>query len=227
MWGTHGRATRGQGLSRWVFGAAIIAGASYFAAERLGFPNALMIMSKGSGVALLALWCARQARTVDGWLVTAVMAFGALGDMLIEWRLEAGAAAFLIGHILAMLLYFRNRRPRTSFSQRLLAALVVPASVFSAVTIVPPAATTGVAIYAFFVGGMAASAWTSRFPRYRTGIGALMFLASDLLIFAHMGPLSGSSLPGLLIWPLYFAGQALIAYGVVRTLSTEDRGSTP
>ncbi len=66
---------------------------------------------------------------------------------------------------------------------------------------------------------MAASAGASRFPRYRVGIGALMFLGSDLLIFARMGPLPGSPLPGLLIWPLYFGGQALIAWGVVRTLA--------
>ena len=40
--------------------------------------------------------------------------------------------------------------------------------------------TGGVAI-------MAATAWVSRFPRYRTGIGAMAFLASDLLIFAGGG----------------------------------------
>ena len=65
---------------------------------------------------------------------------------------------------------------------------------------------------------MAASAWISRFPRYRVGLGAVMFVASDLLIFAKMGPLAGSLIPVLLIWPLYFIGQALIAWGAVTTL---------
>jgi len=226
MWGTHERAARGQELTRWVFGAAVLAGASYFLASRLGLQPALDIAWKVAGVGLLAVWCALHARSADGWLIAAVMAFGAIGDMLIEWRLEAGAAAFIVGHVIAMGLYFRNWRPRISFSQRLLAALVVPASVFIAATIVPPDIMTRIAIYTFFVGGMAASAWTSRFPRYRAGIGAMMFLASDLLIFARMGALSGSLLPDLLIWPLYFAGQVLIAYGVVRTLSTDARGST-
>jgi len=214
-------------LTRWVFWAAALAGASYFLATRLGLPPAAEIAWKGTGVGLLAVWCGLHARSTDGWLLAAVMAFGAIGDMLIEWRLEAGAGAFSVGHIVAMVLYYRNWRPRISFSQRLVAAFVVPTAVFIAVTVVPPVAMTGIAIYTFLVGGMAASAWTSRFPRYRTGIGAMMFLASDLLIFALMGALSESPVPDLLIWPLYFAGQVLIAYGVVRTLSTEARASTP
>ncbi len=209
----------------WV--AALIAGASFFVADGLGLAGTGHVAWKGAGVGLLALWCAAQARDTDGWLITAVMALGALGDVLIEWRLEAGAVAFLIGHAVAMALYFHNRRPRMSISQRLLASLVVPTAMFTAIMLVPPATKIGVAVYAFFVSGMAAAAWASRFPRYCTGVGAMMFVASDLLIFARMGPLGGSALPGLLIWPLYFAGQALIAYGVMRTLSTDARGSTP
>jgi uncharacterized membrane protein YhhN len=213
--------------SRWILIAAVVVGASFFAAARFGISGPLLVAWKGAGVALLAAWCTVNARGLDGWLIAGIMALGALGDVLIEWRLEAGAGAFLIGHLFALLLNFRNWRQRITFSQRLLAALVVPAAVFIAVTLVPPASMTGVAIYTFFVAAMAAAAWTSRFPRYRTGIGAMLFLASDLLIFARMGPLAGSSLPDLLIWPLYFAGQVLIAYGVVRTLTTEARGNTP
>lgn len=79
-------------------------------------------------------------------------------------------------------------------------------------------------IYAALVGSMAACAWTSRFPRYRVGIGAIMFLVSDLVIFAGQTVWAGTILPKLLIWPLYFGGQALIARGVVKTLQAADRG---
>ena len=72
-----------------------------------------------------------------------------------------------------------------------------------------------------FVAAMAAAAWTSRFPRYRTGIGAMMFLASDLFIFAGEGEVLPKDVTMWLVWPLYFAGQALIAWGVVRTLGKE------
>jgi len=49
------------------------------------------------------------------------------------------------------------------------------------------AAAPGVAVYSLGLALMAATAWTSRFPRFRVGIGAVMFLVSDLLIFGRMG----------------------------------------
>jgi len=75
-----------------------------------------------------------------------------------------------------------------------------------------------VAVYALGLAVMAACAWISRFPRRMTGIGAVMFVVSDLLIFARMGVLAQSPLPDLLIWPLYYFGQFLICTGVVGEL---------
>ena len=72
------------------------------------------------------------------------------------------------------------------------------------------------------LGGMAATAWLSGFSRYRVGLGAVMFVASDLLIFARMGVLAQSPLPGLLIWPLYYFGQLLICVGVVGELRRRE-----
>ena len=186
-------------------------------------PTVAHALLKAAAVALLAIFAATHARSFDGWLLVGIMGFGAAGDALLEWRLEAGAGAFIVGHVLAMVLYFRNWRPRITFSQRLFASLVVPLSVFIAAMLVPPERMAGIAVYAFFVSGMAASAWTSCFSRYRTGIGAMLFLASDLLIFARMGPLAGSVVPGLLIWPLYVAGQVMICLGVVRGLRNDIR----
>jgi uncharacterized membrane protein YhhN len=75
-----------------------------------------------------------------------------------------------------------------------------------------------VAGYALGLGAMAAAAWTSSFPRYRVGIGAVLFVASDLLIFARLGPMADSPIPDLLIWPLYYFGQFLICTGVIGEL---------
>ena len=51
-----------------------------------------------------------------------------------------------------------------------------------------------------------------------------MFCVSDLLIFLRTGRPTLDILPiGLAVWGLYFAGQALIALGVVRGL----RGPQP
>jgi uncharacterized membrane protein YhhN len=67
---------------------------------------------------------------------------------------------------------------------------------------------------------MAAMAWLSRFPRALTAAGALMFVVSDLLVFARAGRPALDILPmGLAVWGLYFAGQTLIALGGVRRIA--------
>ena len=211
-----------------LLAAAIVAGASYCLAAWLGWSGPAVIAWKGAGVALLALWAASRARETDGWLIAAVLALGAAGDVLLDAvGMTAGAAAFLAGHLVAIGLYLRNRRAAMTPSQRALGWLIAPATVLIAVAFAWPsgeAATVG--IYAAALGVMAATAWTSRFPRYRTGIGAMLFVASDLLIFARAGPLAGSFVPTLLVWPLYFAGQTLIAIGVVGKLAMERPAPT-
>src|SRR5690606_31437284 len=125
----------------------------------------------------------------------------------------------------AIRLYWRNRRSALTVSQRTLALVTVPVAVLIAFLLpIDRTAAATAAAYTLFVAAMAACAWVSRFPRYRTGIGTMLFLASDLLIFARMGPLAGGGGGlGLAIWLSYFVGQTLIAVGVRSTL---DR-STP
>jgi uncharacterized membrane protein YhhN len=115
------------------------------------------------------------------------MAFGALGDVLLGAAgLTVGALAFLAGHLVAIGLYLRNRRPKPSRSQLALAVVLVPAVVIVAFLLpADRAGAPGVALYSLGLALMAATAWLSRFPRYRVGIGALMFVVSDLLIFGR------------------------------------------
>ncbi|MES2442574.1 MAG: lysoplasmalogenase family protein [Pseudomonadota bacterium] len=203
-----------------LFLLALIAGAAYFIAYRMGFNGIGSVPLKGACVALLALWAGLQAKTLDGWLIAVVMAFGALGDVLIETNgLIAGAIGFLAGHVVAIWLYLRNRQGsvRAAIAVALVVALVAWWLPFAR------GLAPGIALYALGLGGMAGAALTSRFARDNVGIGALMFVGSDLLIFSELGPLHGSALPGLLIWPLYVAGQAAIAWGVVTVLRQEAR----
>lgn len=138
-------------------------------------------------------------------LFVAALALGALGDVLLETSgMIVGGVAFFAGHLVAILLYWRNRLRARWIAPALGLAVAAAAYAFTR--------DAGVAVYAAAVGGMAGSAVASRFPL--AGLGGLLFAGSDLLIFAQMGPLYGSALPGLLIWPTYFIGQALIAYGV-------------
>lgn len=211
--------------ARWLWFAALIGGISYFVAVQQHWDGPAIHLWKASGALLLAAWAAANARNTDGRLIAAVLAFGALGD----WLLDAvgmieGAAAFATGHLIAIFLYMRNRRPRLSASQKMLALAVMPLALIIVWGLARGAESSlvGAAIaYTGVVAAMAAAAWISRFPRYRTGIGAMIFLASDLFIFAGEGGALSKDVTMWLVWPLYFAAQALIAWGVVSVLSRE------
>lgn len=199
--------------------ASLLAGISYYFVRDGQIPGLYLMAWKGAGVALLALYALARHKGADSRQIAAVMAFGALGDVLIELVLEWGAVAFLIGHLIAIHLYWRHRRARLSPSQKL--AGIAFAALIPAISFMLPAdraAAPGVALYALGLGVMTAAAWTSSFPRYRVGLGAVMFAVSDLLIFARIGPMAQSPLPNLLIWPLYYFGQFLICTGVVGEL---------
>lgn len=210
----------------WLFGAAVVAGASYcLEAWGLVDPGAWGPVWKTSGVALLAIWAATRARSIDGWLLTGALALGALGDLLLETHgLTIGAVPFAAGHVTACVLYLRNRRVALTPSQRAFGWLLAPATIgIAALFAAPSGGAVQAGAYSAFLGVMAALAWTSRFPRYRVGLGAVLFVASDLLIFSRFGPLEGSVIPNVLIWPTYFAAQALIAWGVSQAVSSDQR----
>jgi uncharacterized membrane protein YhhN len=217
---------QGWDRARWLWLLALAGGFSFFVAVYLRLDGPAIWAWKTSGVGLLAVWAAANARDKNGWLIAAALGFGALGDYLLDAKgLEVGAVAFVVGHVIAITLYLMNRRAQTTLSQRLLGWLTMPATLAIVWGMLSPApGWWHAAVYSLFVAAMAAAAWTSRFPRYRTGMGAMMFLASDLFIFAGEGAVLSKDVTMWLVWPLYFAGQALIAWGVVGTLAKEARG---
>ena len=198
---------------------SLLFGISYFFVMDSNIPGLFLMIWKGLGVGFLAVYALRRVHNFDGKLIAAVMAFGALGDMLIEIDLIMGAAAFIVGHCIAITLYLRHRRDQLAFSQKLFAIVLVPIAVFVAWSIpFDRSEALGLAVYTAFLAIMAAMAWTSSFSRYHVGIGAILFVISDLLIFSRMGFLQNSAIPDWTVWPTYYLGQFLIATGVVRKL---------
>lgn len=216
-------------LPRLVLAAAIAGGVGYIFTWDLELPKALHVAAKGSGVGLLALYAALLAKDADGIRIAAVMAFGALGDVLLDAvGLQVGAVAFLVGHVIAITLYAQNLRSPLS-PARIAGAAAFVLLVCAAAYSLPAdrAGAPAVALYTAGLAAMAAMAWMSRFPRTSTGVGALMFVASDLLIFGQLGPWDGAPGIGLGIWGLYFGGQLLICLGVTRTLAAAPRTFRP
>jgi uncharacterized membrane protein YhhN len=195
--------------------ASLVAGISYWFVAGSAIPGLYLILWKGAGVGLLAVYAWVHHPVRDAHRIALVMALGAVGDMVLEVNFTGGAFAFLLGHMAAIALYLRHRRTALSAAEKLASAallLGVPA-LSLAIT-----GRSEVSLYALGLGGMSAAAFASDFPRLRVALGAAMFGVSDLLIFARMGPMAESQIPHLLVWPLYYFGQFLITVGVIGAL---------
>ena len=217
-------AARPAGLSPLLV-ASLAAGLAYPLFWNQGLAEDAEMALKGAGVGLLALLAATQARSADGWLLAAVLALGALGDVLLEISFEAGAAAFAVGHVVAIALYLRNRRGQRSASQWVVAAALLLFGIGMPYMLLgnDGSQLVGFTVYSLLLTIMAATAWLSRFPRYRAGLGAVLFVASDALIAARMEPLAGIEWVSYAIWLLYYVGQLLIFLGVSATLRGDRR----
>lgn len=178
---------------------------------------------KGAGVGFLAIYAVHRGRGRDGVLISIVMTLCALADVTIQFSFLAGGAIFAIGHMVAIGLYVSNRRERTSGSQKAAGvALLVTTPVLAGTLTYPLDNWWLAALYAALVGAMAGTAWTSHFPRYRVGVGALLFVVSDLVLFAQEAGHISRDLSDWLVWPLYYSGQFLIATGVIQTIRKEE-----
>ena len=207
----HDRAPIGSRL--WLAAGVALAVAFWLLADRVA-GDPMKIALKGASVAALAAYALASSNRREARMMAGVMLAGAAGDVALELNTAAGGAFFLLSHLIAIALYLTNRRPHPTASQSAAAAALVLGVPLAAWLL---ARDPMAVIYAVGLGAMAATAWLSRFSRYHVGVGALLFVASDLLIFARLGGMLDQSITGWLVWPLYYAGQVLICTGVIRT----------
>ena len=213
----------GQDLAHkrpWLL-ASLLAGLS-FPATWLLLPmegSLFAIIWKMAAVGFLVPFALRRHHEGEFIWLAVILAFYTLGDGLIEFGMVPGALAFATGHLVAIWLYFRHRRVAPTPSQKMLAVTIFLGTPFIAYFLPADRAEGAqVAIYSVILAAMAAMAWSSNFPRYRVGNGAVLFVVSDLLIFARLGPLADSELTSIAIWYLYYFGVLMIAVGVAQTL---------
>lgn len=203
----------------WLLASVTAAVAFYFLSDNPIGEGTWGLALKGSAVGLLAAYAMRRAGgTIDGAIFVLVLALSAAGDMVLELDFNAGGALFLVSHLVAVVFYLRQRRAHTAPSQKLLAGALLFGTPLVSYLL---SLRLEIAVYSAALGAMAAAAWISRFPRYRVGTGAVLFIVSDWLLFSRFGPISLEPAPTYLIWPLYYAGQLMIATGVVQTLRGE------
>ena len=208
----------------WLLASIAAAVAFYFLRDNPVGEGTWGLLAKGASVGLLAVYARARVphgkRGLDGLLLVAALTLAAAGDVAIELDFLIGGAFFAAAHCVAVALYLRNRHARPSPVQKLIGlALLIGTPLASYIL---SGQQVQIALYATFLGAMAATAWMSHYPRYRVGTGAVMFVVSDWLIFSRFGAYDLAPLPDLLIWPLYYAGQVMIATGIVQCLRGEQ-----
>lgn len=199
---------------------SLIFGLTYPLNILMNLPDLIIILWKMGAVGSLALYALRNHSHGYFLILSAFLVFYALGDGLVEFDLLWGGISFVIGHFIAIFLYSRHRRETLTRSQKTLAmAIIIFAPLLAWLFAAEATGESGVdaLIYGLILAVMAAMAWTSAFPRYRTGFGAILFIASDLLLFTSIG-ISDSIILSLAVWYSYYFGVFLITTGIVQTM---------
>lgn len=223
-----------QRRSRILWTAAVLVGLVYWlgALARSGIafeelttiPKPFIVATKGTFSLLLALSVLAASRGGASRLIALALAVSAVGDMLlVTVGSVAGGAAFALAHVIAGGAYAAHR-DTTARTPRWLAAAAVPLIAVALSWLVlrgtdqPPA----MALFPLISGGMAALAILSRFPLWLSGLGAAIFVISDVLFLADLGILHRSGALGYLTWASYAVGYAMVAVGAARGI--DDRG---
>jgi uncharacterized membrane protein YhhN len=186
-------------------------------------PSLLRTSVKTAAIGALAVLAYLQGG--GPWLAIA-LALCAAGDAFLagepkRW-LPFGLAAFLAGHMVYVLLFWRERGPApgTAFwavaPLIVLAAAVMLAQLWRSLGALKPA----VVVYVLAIVAMVAASLLLPRLRWPATIGALAFMASDAILsfdlFKGAKLLGSPRLTAWAVWFLYFGGQAMIAWGMLR-----------
>ncbi len=174
-----------------------------------------LVASAGFVVLGVARWGAGDP--VGAWIVVGLL-LSAAGDacLLFDRWFDAGIAAFLLGHV-AYVVAFASALPPSRWPALVLLP-VAGAAVAAGLWLWPylgrrrPAVAAYITVISVMVWGAVSGALAGALP-WTTGIGALAFYASDLLVARHRFVTARfvNRLAGL---PLYYVGQLLIALTV-------------
>lgn len=212
-------------FSRGLWLTAILIGVMYWvgslarsglAFEELAIlPRPLIVATKGLFSALLAMsvFAARKGSASN--MVGAALAISAVGDMLlVTIGSAAGGLAFAVAHVFAGYAYAKNLR-NNNFAALWLFAIAVPliTVVLSYLALWGSDQNILMSLFPLISASMAALAILSRFPFWLSGLGAAIFVASDVLFLADLGILRRSGEWAYLTWASYAAGYGLVARG--------------
>jgi hypothetical protein len=198
--------------------ASIAAALAFYYLRAGPWPELYLVPLKGAAIGLLALYAWWRHSSGDARLLAIMLALAALGEMALEADRGAAMLLYFGFHVVALMLFLRHRRETLALSQKWAAVTLLLTTPVIAGLLAPTGQMQPAALYGLSLGATAAAAWTSSFPRYRVGAGALLLVVAHLLLIADTGWLQGHLASAIFPWPLSYLGLLLMTAGTVRRL---------
>ena len=209
---------------------AIVLGVAYWAGwcwRASGGWGKLLV--KTASTALLAVFVYLAG---GPWLAVVGLALSALGDAFLapgeEKWLKPGMAAFFLAHVAYIALFWSLPQSERSVANLAAQIVLTVGGVAFVRWLTPWLGAMRWPVYAYTAAILVMGAASLRLaPAYSpVMLGALMFVASDMILslqlFRRPAGEAPRLVPSLAVWGLYFAGQALIAWGMVHPLVPVD-----
>ncbi|WP_067731920.1 hypothetical protein [Novosphingobium naphthalenivorans] len=183
-------------------------------------PGVYLMVLKAAPLVLLGVYAVLRHKGHDTQLLAAMLAFEGIGGACIDLVEVLGGIVMAVGFALGIGLFLTHRRPRLTVSQKGLAAALLLLTPVICQLAVHPLAQAGwaPAYFGVALGGMAACAWTSNFPRYRVGLGAIGIIAGSVVTLTSLRVVNGPGLGEIVGWPLFYLGNLIMATGVTGEL---------
>jgi len=158
-------------------------------------------------------------------LLAVALAFCAVGDAFLagdprRW-LPFGLAAFLAGHLVYGMLFWRERGP-VGAAFLVVAPMIVLAAATMLILLWRSLGKLKPAVILYVLAIVVMVSTSLLLPRFRwpAAVGAVAFMASDAILafelFKGAKLLGSPRLTAWAVWFLYFGGQAMIAWGMLR-----------
>lgn len=213
-----------MGLEEGILAASLALGAAYWIIWCYREKGLTGLLVKAGSVTLLAIWAALMGGPL---LLVAALGLSAIGDAFLAGKAERwllpGMAAFFLAHAAYVPLFWQlGDGVGSNWPVKAAQIFLVAGGALFVRWLVPwvePKMRLPVIFYTGIILMMGAAAIALPPALWAVTLGALMFIASDvilsLLLFRKpQGQLSGVP-ASLAVWGLYFGGQALIAWGVL------------
>lgn len=206
-----------------VFIVSMVLGAAYWAVWCYREKGPAGLLVKTGSVALLAIWAFLMGGPL---LLVAALALSAVGDGFLAGKAERwllpGMAAFFLAHAAYVPLFWQMGEAGWTWPVKAGQVALVVGGVLFARWLLPsvePKMRLPVMLYTGVILMMGAAAIALPGVYLLATLGALMFIASDVilsfLLFRHPKDQPANIPASLAVWGLYFGGQVLIALGVI------------